>query len=272
MPLRNPADIRPAPDFVLVIRENPCWNLADVPPILSRHCQNIPHAPTMPVAPYIPPKDADFDAWLLNFTTLLTAAPTTYGLTAPDAVACAAAYSAWHPAYVTATTPETRTSPAVAQKDAERAAAEATVRPYAQRISKNEAVTPENKTAIGVNLPNTSPVPIPPPTTFPLVSLRNATPLVHVLQYQDSGLGTGKKKPFGALGMQVFRSVGTVAATDPAQASFDTQPTKSPFRSSFSAEQRGKVATYFARWVTRSGPGGAAQYGPWSDPVTAIVI
>lgn len=226
----------------------------------------------MPAAPYIPPKDADFDAWLLNFTTLLTAAPATYGLTAPDAVICAAAYTAWHPAYVTATTPETRTSPAVAQKDAERAAAEATVRPYAQRIAKNDAVTPENKAAIGVNPPNYSPVPIPAPTTFPLLSLRSGEPLVHILQYQDSGLGTGKKKPFGALGMQVFRTVGTVAATDPAQASFDQQPTKSPFRSTYSAEQRGKIATYFARWVTRSGPGGAAQYGPWSDPVVAVVM
>lgn len=227
---------------------------------------------TMPAAPYIPAKDADFESWLLNFSTLLTAAPTDFGLTAPAAVIVAGVYTTWHASYLLATDPATRTAPTVAQKDADRAAAEFTVRPYAQQIAKNASVTPENKAAIGVNPPNTSPVPIPPPTTFPQVSLRSGEPLAHILQYQDSGAGTGKAKPYGAIGCQVFRSVGTVAATDPAQASFYAQPTKSPFRSEFEAADRGKVCTYFARWITQGGPGGVAQTGPWSDPVTAIIM
>ena len=36
---------------------------------------------------YIPQKDADFGPWLLNIATLATAAPATYGLTAPEAAA-----------------------------------------------------------------------------------------------------------------------------------------------------------------------------------------
>mgnify|MGYP003593370120 CR=1 FL=1 len=226
----------------------------------------------MSAAPYIPAKDADFDAWLLNFTTLLTATPADFGLVAGDAVICAAAYSSWHPAYVLATDPATRTAPTVAQKDAERASAEQTVRPYAQRIAKNAAVTPENKAAIGVNPPNTSPVPVPPPTTFPQISLRSGEPLAHILQWQDSGLGTGKAKPFGAIACQVFRVVGAVPAVDPAQAAFYSQPTKSPFRSEFSAGDVGKLCTYFGRWVTRGGPGGSAQFGPWSAPISATVM
>jgi len=223
-------------------------------------------------APYIPAKDADFNNWLNNFSTLLTANPTTYGLTAPDAVAVASVTTTWNTAYETATNPDTRTSPAVAAKDAARASAEATVRPYAQQISKNAAVSTEDKTAIGVNIPNFSPVPIPPPTTFPQLGFRSATPLVHLLQYQDSELGTGKKKPFGAIGVEIWRSVGTVPATDPDQTTYYGQFTKSPLRVSFSADQVGKICTYFARWVTRSGPGGVAQTGPWSAPLTATVI
>lgn len=226
----------------------------------------------MPQSNYIPSRDADFDAWLNNFQTLLAAAPATYGLTAPDAVIVTAAYNAWHPAYVLATDPATRTSPTVAQKDAERASAEATVRPYAVRISRNNAVTPENKVAIGVNLPPATPVPIPPPTTFPQVSFRSAEPLVQILQYQDSGLGTGKKKPYGAIACQIFRVIGTVPAVDPSQAEFYDQPTKSPFRSTFQAADVGKICTYFARWVTRSGPGGSAQFGPWSAPLAIPVM
>lgn len=226
----------------------------------------------MTQAPYIPTKDADFNNWLLNFSALLTASPTTYGLTAPDATAVADVTTSWSTAYATATNPDTRTSPAVAAKDAARAAAESTVRTYAQQISKSDAVTPEDKLAIGVNIPNTTPVPIPAPTSFPQLSFRAATPLVHTLQYQDSDLGTGKQKPFGAVGIEVWRSVGTVPATDPAQASYYSTFTKSPLRVSFDAPQVGKTCTYFARWVTRSGPGGVAQKGPWSAPLTAAVI
>lgn len=226
----------------------------------------------MAQAPYIPAKDADFDTWLLNFTLLLTAAPATYGLTAPDAVTCAAQYTAWHPAYLAANDPGTRTPVTVAAKDAARVTAEQVVRPFAQAISKNMAVDPGDKVAIGVNLPNPVPVPIPPPVTFPQLGFRSAEPLVHNLQYQDSGLGTGKKKPFGAIGVEVYRSVGTVPATDPEQASYYGQFTKSPLRSTFDAAQVGKICTYFARWITRSGPGGRAQTGPWSAPLTVSVI
>lgn len=222
--------------------------------------------------PYIPAKDADFDAWLLNFTTLLTGSPVTYGLTAPDAVICADRYSAWHPAYVLATDPATKTSVTVAAKDAARVTAEAVVRPYAQQISKNGAVAPGDKVAIGVNLPNNAPVPVPPPVTFPQMSFRSAEPLVHILQWQDSGLGSGKKKPFGAIGCELYAAVGTVPAVDPAQATYVGTYTKSPLRKTFLAADVGKTCTYFARWITRSGPGGVAQVGPWSPALTMAVI
>lgn len=227
---------------------------------------------TMQQAPYIPAPDAAFSAWLQNFSNLLSATPTDFGLTAPDATAVAAQNTAFQAAYTLAIDPATRTSPTVAAKDAARVTAEAVVRPYAIQISLNASVTNENKTAIGVNIPNRSPVPVPPPTTFPQLGFRSAEPLIHVLQYQDSGLGTGKKKPVGAIGLELWRSVGTVAATDPAQADYYGQFTKSPLRSSFESAQVGKVCTYFARWITRSGPGGIAQTGPWSAPLTVNVI
>lgn len=225
----------------------------------------------MPASPYIPPRDADFDAWLQNFTTLLTAAPATYGLLPADAVVCQAAYDAWHPAYVLATDPATRTSPTVAAKDAERASAEATVRPYAQRISRNASVTNEDKVAIGVNLPNNSPVPIPPPVTQPILGLRSQAPLLAELTYRDSALGDTKKKPAGTIGVQIWTNVGTVPATDPAQCAFVTQATKSPTILRFVAEQRGKQCTVFARWVNRSGAGGEASVGPWSNPLNFFI-
>lgn len=222
--------------------------------------------------PYIPSKDADFENWFANFSTLLTATPVAYGLTAPDAVIVAAAYTAWNAAFLLATNPTTRTSATIAQKDAERASAEATVRPYAQAISKNASVSDALKTGIGVNLINTGRTPIPPPLTTPTLSFRAATPLVHQLGYTDSALPAGKAKPFGAIGIELWRAIGTVPAVDPSQADYYAQFTKSPLTVDFASGDVGKQCTYFARWVTRSGPAGKSQPGPWSAPLTVGVI
>lgn len=222
--------------------------------------------------PYIPPQDAQFDAWFDNFSTLLTAAPTTYGLVSGDAVIVAASFSAWSPLYIAATNPVTRTAPAIAAKDAQRILSEAVLRPYAQSISRNPAVLNANKTAIGVNLPNSARTPIPPPITAPSLSLASAIHFLQTLAYRDATTPTSKAKPPGAVGMELWRYLSTAPGVDPTLASEFGVVTKSPVAVGFSAPDVGKHCTYWGRWVTRSGPGGIAQTGPWSAPLTVVVI
>lgn len=222
--------------------------------------------------PYIPPTDSGFDGWLLNFTTLLTAAPTDYGLTAPDAVACAAQYTAWHPAYLLATDPVTRTSVTIADKDTARATAEGILRPYCQKIAKNPAVSDALKIGIGLNPPNTSPSPIPPILVAPTLAVVSASSLQHVISVQNPDTPTSKKKAPGAIGVQIVRSVGETFATDPAQCAWYAQWTKSPNVSAFDPLQIGKKVTYFARYLTRSGANGVSQPGPWSAALNSVVV
>ena len=221
--------------------------------------------------PYLPPKDADFATWLMNFSTLLTGNPTDFGLEAADATAVAAVNTTFQLDYTTSQDPATRTAPTVAAKDAARASAEAVVRPYAVQISRNAGVTDENKAAIGVTIPSTVPTPIAAPTVAPDLALLSATQGDMLLSYKAAG-ASGKSKPFGAIGVEIFRSVGTVSATDPAQAAYNGTVTRSPFRQSFAAEDAGKVCTFFARFVTRSGPDGKAQVGPWSGAINVHVV
>lgn len=223
-------------------------------------------------APYIPATDAAFDSWLANFSALITAAPTTYGLTAPDAVTIAASYSAWNAAFLLATNPTTRTTPAIAAKDAERLLAEQVVRPFAVGISRNPAVTNLDKTAVGVNLPNTARTPIPPPLTVPGLTLVAAIHFVHTLAFRDTSTPTTKAKPFGAIGMELWRTLAVGASTDPTTATQIAVLTKSPNSIGYTAPDVGKTATYWGRWVTRSGPGGTAQQGPFSAALAVLVI
>jgi hypothetical protein len=224
----------------------------------------------IPSAPYIPPRDADFDAWFNNLNTLITATPAAYGLVAGDAVIIDAQWDIWHPAYLLLTNPATKTSPNVAAKDVARVNAESVLRPYCQRIRANAGVSDALKVGLGLNLQPTTLTPIPAPGTVPVLSQRAATAGQMVLSYHDSVL-SGKAKPYGSIGIEIFVNYGASPNTDPSQAAFHSRVTKSPCTITWPVDQRGKVATIFGRYVTRGGPSGISQNGPWSDPLPVTV-
>jgi hypothetical protein len=227
------------------------------------------HMPTP--NPYIPTKDSEFQIWFANFNTLITANPTNYGLITGDATAIGTKYTAWNAAYITATTPATRTSANIAAKDAARYDAEGVIRPYAQRIRANGSVSDALKVGLGLNLQPSTLTPIPAPTVQPELLFRSATPLQFELSYKDPG-ASGKAKPYGVRGVQIVTSVGTAVAVDPDAAPMKAMVTKAPFRLSWDAAQIGKIATIWARYYTVSGPGGAMQFGPWSTALSSTII
>src|SRR5208283_1453904 len=101
------------------------------------------------VAPYIPAKDSALDAWLANFSTLINASPSTYGLLSSDATTIAAAVLAWHTAYLLVTSTTTKTAQTVSAKNGQRVSVLAVIRPYGQQIANNAGVTSANKIALG---------------------------------------------------------------------------------------------------------------------------
>lgn len=222
------------------------------------------------MTPYLPNKDADFANWILNFSTLITAAPATYGLAAPDAVIIADQNNAFSAALTLATDPGTRTAPTIAAKDAARVIAEATVRPYATAISRNPAVDPGDKADVGVTIPDPSRTPIAAPVSAPVLSTRSASIGSTVVDYRDSVDPTPRAKPFGVIGCQLFAAFGTVPAISPTSLEFAGQFTKSPMTVN-TAGHSGKLLSMAARWITRAGPGGASQLGPFGAIVSQFV-
>lgn len=221
--------------------------------------------------PYIPAADAAFDAWLTNFSTLLSAAPATYGLTAGDAANVAVVQGNFALSLAAATDPATRTPVTVAQKDVDRVAAEALVRPLAVQVSLNAAVLPADKVAIGVTVRSTNPTPIPAPITAPELAVQTMVPGLLTLAIKETG-AVGKAKPFGATGVELFALTGDAHTALPADCSYVATVTKSPARFQMDPGDAGKKLTIFARYVTASGPGGQAQTGPWSLPLQTISV
>lgn len=216
--------------------------------------------------PYIPAKDGDFLGWLENFDDLTAVNFAAYGLSGGEAASITTQRNAYDAAYGDAISPATRTPVTIALKDTVKATALATVRPLAQKIRNNPAVSDADKVSLGLTVPDVSPSPIPAPTTFPLLDLLRATPGVHWLQYRDSDTPTAKAKPFGAIGMELWQHVGLTPAVDPSTALFLGIVTKSPLFVALNPADVGKMATYFARWSTRRG-----LVSTWSSPVSLTV-
>lgn len=221
---------------------------------------------------YIPPADAPFEAWFLNLSTLLTATPTAFGITVPQAATVQGQYDLWNPAYALAIDPSTRTPVTVAAKDGVRLIAEATIRPVCQQIARNPAITDAAKISLGLNPPNTTPAPIPPPVVAPVLGFKFAEPLQVTLSVQNPDTPTSKAKPPGVVAVEVWQSVGVAHATDPSQCTLVGRWTKTPNRLSFSAPDTGKKLTVFARYVTQSGAGGQSASGPWSLPLNSTIL
>lgn len=221
---------------------------------------------------YIPSSKADFALWLANFAALIAGTPAAYGLVVGDGTAISAVNTAYQTAYTAATTPETRTSATIAEENAQRASATATVRPYAVTVSRNPAVSNELKTGLGVNLPNSARTPVPAPTTQPVLSHVQSNHLTATLDYRDATTPTSKAKPFGAIALELRREIGTAPAVDPDSAATLALLTKSPTDITFAAGDMGKVVTLWSRWVTRSGPAGVSQSGPWSAALSFGII
>lgn len=217
---------------------------------------------------YLPTRDADLVTWANNFSTLLTASPSTYGLIAADATAVAAAVGPYVAAYAVSQAPETRTPVTVSDKDTAKINMLDVVRPYAVGISLNAGVLTADKIAIGVNPRTAGLTPIVAPTSAPVVSLIGATYLQHLLRYRDEGApSTSRAKPVNVVQIQIFAAVSATVISDPETLPLKTTATKVPVVVEWDSSDQGKPAYYASRWITRTG-----LVGPWSTITPIIVV
>lgn len=221
---------------------------------------------------YIPATDSGLITWGDNFAALLTADPTSYGEDAASALVVQNAFDAYQAAYDLANDPSTRTPATVADKDSERVNFETAARPVALRINARSSVTNTQRSALGITIRKTTKTPVPPPSTAPALTLRSQIPGVANVQIRDETTPTSKAKPLGVIGVDLHVFVG-----DTPPASYEDYPLakttgKTPNTLDFTGAQSGMTANVVARWTTRSGPGGVAQKGPWSVPMTFVIM
>lgn len=217
---------------------------------------------------YLPAKLDAYKAWIDNFSNLISAAPTTYGLVAGDAVSIAALVATFDAAYALSNSKSTRTPVTVNQTQVARNNASNTIRGYVRIILANAGVSDANKTALGLVIRDVHPSAIPAPGTAPVLGLTGATPGVLTLTFRDTGSSLkSRAKPSGVTSLELYCFFGTTAPASPAATPFLELHTRSPFAVNVPGDDVGKDAFFYGRWLN-----GKGQPGPWSALLTCGTI
>lgn len=218
-------------------------------------------------ADYIPTTDADFQVWLDNFSALITAAPTDYGLTTGDATALATLTTTYDDALLAANNGSTRGPATVIAKDTARVNAEGRSRQLATQIQANPSISNELKTNLRLTIRKTTKTPVPAPVTAPLINFISASALRHTLRYSDETTPDSRKRPFGSSSLVLSWWITPIGTTPSGPPNF-TQPfSRIPILIDFSSADVNKTVTYSGKWVTATG-----LMGPISNSVNATVI
>jgi hypothetical protein len=231
----------------------------------------------MPQPPYIPTQQAKLVTFAENFSSLILASPSTYGLLPADGATISSYVNAFTAAYAQSTkqSPATRTPAAVTATNNAQAAMLQIVRTYSQQIRNNVGVTSANKQALGLTVPSSSRTPIPVPSTSPVIAIVGSTPLTFTMTIKDpTAPAAARKKAVGARAYTIFYTLQPMSSPPPATVSTTVLAigTKTPFPVSFPTGSSGMMAYLWGAWSGRvvGAPGGAG-YGPVSTVISQIV-
>jgi hypothetical protein len=158
--------------------------------------------------PFVPSREADLVTWGLNFSTKITATPTTFGLTAGQATTNGTLYTAFVDAYNVAQDDATRSPMNVELKNVAKVNLIANIRLLAGIVQRFPGTTNAMRIDLGLTPRDIGPTPVPPPAIQPLVQVKSATVRTVRIRLIDATNPTRRGKPPGVAGVSVFSYVG----------------------------------------------------------------
>jgi hypothetical protein len=177
---------------------------------------------------YLPRTDAALLAYSANYSTLMTAAPTTYGCTAAMATQLATLQSAYAAALEAATNPATRGGSTIFAKDQARRDLVAYIRQLTRTVQGTATVTDQQKYDLGVTVHTGTVSPIPVPSQSPTLVVKSTNlNVVRIELRTTTGPGVTKRgKPPGVAGAAIFSFVGATPPADTAAWTFQGNTTR----------------------------------------------
>jgi hypothetical protein len=221
----------------------------------------------MATTDFLPTRESELVTWSTNFKTKITAAPTTYGLTAAQATAYTTLHNNFVTAYNTANDPLTRSPVNIIAKDTAKTALIANARMLARTVQGTSTVTAAQKEDLGLNPRSNQPSPIPPPASAPDIDIISTTGNTVKIRLHEAGEPTKRGKPAGVAGAAVFSFIGANPPTEMSDWNFEGLTTKTVLDIIFPAATSpgSKV------WITAFWRNPRDQSGPAATPVTTNI-
>jgi hypothetical protein len=210
-----------------------------------------------------PRTDDGLLAWSLNFKTLITATPTTYGLTAAQATA----YGTVHTDFATALAacdPAIRNKTSTNAKNAARTALKIAARQTASLVEGTPTVTDAEKIQLGLTV-RSAPIPIPTPKDAPGLDVVSTAGWTAKIRLHDAAAGGKRGKPSGVSGASVFSFVGATAPADIGSWQFEGNTGRTTIDIVFP----NTLAPGAKVWLTAFWFNGRKESGPACSPVGA---
>src|SRR5687767_4906069 len=117
----------------------------------------------MATTDFLPARESELAIWSANFSTRISANPTSYGLTAAQATAYATLHADFITAYNAATNAGTDSRSAIVTKNTAKFALIANARLLAGIVQRDPDTTNTQRSELGLTVKDADPSPIPPP-------------------------------------------------------------------------------------------------------------
>lgn len=215
---------------------------------------------------FLPGRDQDLDAFAANFDTRITATPTAFGLLASDATAFHGLATDFSTKLATATNPSTRTKVTVQAKDISRAALKLKARTLAKVVNAYPPITNAQRADLGLTVRDSTPSPIPPPATQPVVNIEGSGGGQGLLRLADETTPLKKAKPPGVFGALIYTKIDGAAPVTPDDAKFSGVATKTLHTVNLPSGSAGKTLWVLAQWINERG-----ENGPTSVVASAMI-
>ncbi len=217
------------------------------------------------MAALFPGSDAKLLEWSTTFNAGLSANFASLGMTSAQAASYTTVHNAFATALAAATTPATRTSITIAQKDLAKKNLKHLGGGYAMMLQGNPSVSNAQREALGLK-PRVLPTPIPPPSTSPVIEIKGVTGWKVSIKLKSAN-GSHRGRPPLVSQAVVFSYIGATPPADITKWVYQGQTNKLLCDVQFpSTLASGTTVWLSAQWLNAKG-----ESGPATFPVSTVL-
>ena len=215
---------------------------------------------------YIPGKEDEYVVFVDNFVPTVDTNKTAWSIPDAEVTDMKAAYTAFKTAFAAARDPATRTSIAVAKKNAAMLELTAQLRQMVEfRIRRNPVIDAPALIGLGLKPFDTHPTPSPDPDTIPQIEVVLPAPrTLHIRFRAENSKRWGK--PAGVHGIECLWVIADTPHTKIKDLLHSIFATKNPLELTFDEDERGKRVYFVVRWEN-----GTVKKGKWSEIFNVII-